>query len=81
MLGHLSFALADYQQALELESTDWVVISRISMVHHQYGVAEYANRRYQEAEKCFTTAITCNSKISQYYIARSWCRYMQVRRG
>lgn len=77
MLGHLSFALADYQQALELEATDWVVISRISMVHHQYGVAEYANRRYQEAEKCFTTAITCNSKISQYYIARSWCRYMQ----
>lgn len=77
MVGYLSFALADYQQALELDPHDWVIISRISLVHHQYGIKEYTNKRYAEAEKCFTTAITCNAKIAQYYISRAWSRFMQ----
>ena len=77
MVGYLNFALADYQQALELDPTDWVIISRISLVHHQYGIKEYSDKHYAEAEKCFTTAITCNSKIAQYYISRAWARFMQ----
>ena len=77
MIGYLSFALADYQQALELDPHDWVIISRISLVHHQYGIKEYTNKRYADAEKCFTTAITCNAKIAQYYISRAWSRFMQ----
>jgi len=77
MIGYLSFALADYQQALELDPHDWVIISRISLVHHQYGIKEYTNKHYADAEKCFTTAITCNAKIAQYYISRAWSRFMQ----
>lgn len=77
MIGYLSFGLADYQQALELDPHDWVIISRISLVHHQYGIKEYTNKHYSEAEKCFTTAITCNAKIAQYYISRAWSRFMQ----
>lgn len=74
--GNLQFAMADYQQSLELDGTDAAVHSRIAVIHNEYGVKEFQDKSYMEAESHFSLAIQHNPRIGQYYVSR--CRVRQL---
>ncbi|KAL4219087.1 Tetratricopeptide repeat protein 16 [Mactra antiquata] len=71
-----NFAMQDYQQALELDTNDETIKSRISVIHNEFGVSAYQEKQFSEAENRFTQAIQYHSKIGQYYISRARARYM-----
>ncbi|XP_068771453.1 tetratricopeptide repeat protein 16 [Struthio camelus] len=77
-LGELAYALADYQQALELSPGDWGVRRRVAMVLHEQGQQDLAARQYQEAEARFSAAIKHDPHKPLYYLCRARAR---VRRG
>lgn len=74
--SELTFALQDYHQALELDPQDSAVKARISVVHNEFGVEQYQDKNYKEAEEKFTLALQYNPHVGQYYISRSRARYM-----
>ncbi|XP_056011713.1 tetratricopeptide repeat protein 16-like isoform X2 [Ostrea edulis] len=71
-----NFALQDYCQALELDSDDENIKSRISVIYNEFGVTAYQDKNFSEADSKLTQAIQYNPKVGQYYITRSRCRYM-----
>nr|XP_014341677.1 PREDICTED: tetratricopeptide repeat protein 16 isoform X2 [Latimeria chalumnae] len=75
-MGELEFALADYQQALELELQDWRIWSRIAAVQNVSGLQDYKERRYQQAEEKFSRAIQSNPLVPQYYLNRAKARQL-----
>ncbi|XP_070531756.1 uncharacterized protein [Ptychodera flava] len=77
----LQFALADYHQALELDQEDWTIRARIANIHNEFGLLDYDERSYQEAEARFTIAIKHNPRVAQYYVSRSKVRYMMENHG
>ncbi|XP_074655827.1 uncharacterized protein LOC141909320 [Tubulanus polymorphus] len=74
--GDLHFSLADYHQALEIDPYDTSIRSRISVIHNEFGVMEYQDRNFEEAESRFTLAIQNNPKIGHYYVSRCRARYV-----
>ncbi|EDV27533.1 uncharacterized protein TRIADDRAFT_53326 [Trichoplax adhaerens] len=74
--GELHFALADFNQAMELDENDWSVRTRISVIHNEFAILEYYDRQYEAAVNRLTVAINNNPKIAQYYISRSRARYL-----
>lgn len=45
--------MQDYEQALELDPTDMTVKSRISVIHNEFGVAAYQEKRFSVSRtKC-----------------------------
>ena len=48
--ANLQFALADYHQALELAPNDRVIHKRIAIVHNEYGVHEYLEKKNKVSE-------------------------------
>lgn len=78
--GNLQFAMADYQQAMELDQRDDAVRARIAVIHNEHGVDEYNMKNYPEAESRITLAIQHNPKMGQYYVSRARVRQnMEVR--
>ncbi|XP_077866946.1 tetratricopeptide repeat protein 16-like [Saccoglossus kowalevskii] len=77
----LQFALADYHQALELDSSDSWIRARIANIHNEFGLQDYEERSFQEAEARFTVAIQHNPRIAQYYVSRSKARFMMENLG
>lgn len=75
-LNELHFSLSDYQQALEMDSSDWSVRCRLSIVHNEFGILEYYDRHYLEAIDHLTTSIQYNPRIGAYYLSRARARYM-----
>ena len=75
-LNELHFALSDYQQALEMDSSDWSVRCRLSIVYNEFGILEYYDRHYLEAIDHLTTCIRYNPRIGAYYLSRARARYM-----
>ncbi|XP_078282420.1 tetratricopeptide repeat protein 16-like [Rhinoraja longicauda] len=77
---HLDFALLDYEQAQELDPDDWRIQIRIAAINNEKGLLDHHHRKYQQAEKRFTTAIEGNPYMSQYYLHRAKARevLMQV---
>nr|CAB3267325.1 tetratricopeptide repeat protein 16-like [Phallusia mammillata] len=75
-INDLSFALADYQQALEIDSTCWNTRCRIAVVHNEFGILAYQDRQYQEAAVRFSSAIEHNGKVGQFYVHRARSRYL-----
>ncbi|XP_032905251.1 tetratricopeptide repeat protein 16 isoform X2 [Amblyraja radiata] len=77
---HLDFALLDYEQAQDLDPDDWHIQIRIAAINNEKGLLDHHNRKYQQAEKRFTTAIEGNPYMSQYYLHRAKTRevLMQV---
>lgn len=71
-----NFAMQDYEQALELDPNDETIKSRISVIHNEFGVAAYQDKRFAEAENRFTQALEFHPKVGQYYISRARARYM-----
>lgn len=74
--NELHFALADYQQAHEMDPTDMSVLSRLSVVFNEFGILEYYERHYLEAIDYLSTALQYNPKIAAYYLSRGRARYM-----
>ena len=74
-LGNLQFALSDYQQALELEPTDWQVYCRVAVVYCEIGVELFSRGQHLRAEELFSAAIQHNPKVSRFYICRARTRY------
>ena len=75
-LNELHFALSDFQQALEMDSSDWSVRCRLSIVYNEFGILEYYDRHYLEAIDHLTTCIRYNPRIGAYYLSRARARYM-----
>nr|XP_025969562.1 tetratricopeptide repeat protein 16 [Dromaius novaehollandiae] len=78
-LGELAYALADYQQALELSPGDWGVRRRIAVVLHEQGQQDLAARRYQQAEARFSAAIKYDPHKPLYYLCRARTRVCRGR--
>ncbi|XP_077986778.1 uncharacterized protein LOC144441122 [Glandiceps talaboti] len=78
--NELQFALADYHQALELDQ-DWSIQARIANIHNEFGLLDYEDRSFQEAEARFTIAIQHNPRVAQYYVSRSKVRFMMENHG
>ncbi|XP_042564180.1 tetratricopeptide repeat protein 16 isoform X2 [Clupea harengus] len=65
--GDLVFALADYQQAEELDPHNKAIWSRLAVIHNTHGLQNHKDRKYQEAAKQFSLAVKYNPGVSQYY--------------
>ena len=53
-----------------------MIRSRIASIHNEFGLLEYEEHSYQEAEARFTVAIQHNPRMGQYYIYRAKVRFM-----
>ncbi|XP_075434643.1 tetratricopeptide repeat protein 16 isoform X2 [Ascaphus truei] len=73
-LGELSFALADYQQALELDPSDWGVRTRIARLQDKLGLQAQQRRQYQQAELHFSEGIKEQPLLPQLYLHRARVR-------
>ncbi|XP_062399983.1 tetratricopeptide repeat protein 16-like [Sardina pilchardus] len=73
--GDLTFALADYQQAEELDPHNEAIWARLAVVHNTLGLQSQKDRKYQEAAKQFSLAIKYNPGVSQYYENRAKAHY------
>ncbi|XP_040178621.1 tetratricopeptide repeat protein 16 isoform X2 [Rana temporaria] len=73
-LGEATFALADYQQALELDDGDWDVRTRIANLLDDLGSQAHRMRQYQQAERHFSEAIKKNPLLPQLYLHRAQLR-------
>ncbi|XP_018119050.1 tetratricopeptide repeat protein 16 isoform X2 [Xenopus laevis] len=74
-LGELSFALADYEQALELDSTNWGIHTRIAKLLDELGLKTQQSRQYQQAELHFSEAIKHQPLLPQLFLHRSQVRH------
>ena len=63
--SNLQFALADYHQALEIDPHDKTVHKRIGIVHNEYGVHEYLEKRNKV--RVLSTACTSTSRNAIKY--------------
>lgn len=68
--GRWKEALKDYMQAYQMSPSGWEVRSRISLVYHKLGSKLFNERRYLEAVRVFTTAISHLNTVPEYYVAR-----------
>ncbi|KAM5146924.1 tetratricopeptide repeat protein 16 [Mantella aurantiaca] len=73
-LGDVTFALADYQQALEMDDGDWGVRTRLAKLLGDLGVQAHHMRQYQQAERHFSEAIKMNPLLPQLYLHRAQLR-------
>ncbi|XP_076211727.1 LOW QUALITY PROTEIN: tetratricopeptide repeat protein 16 [Aptenodytes patagonicus] len=73
-LGELAYALADYQQVLELSLGDRVVRRRVAAALHEQGQQDSVARQYQQAEACFSAAIEHEPQKLLYYLCRARAR-------
>ncbi|XP_061460461.1 tetratricopeptide repeat protein 16 [Rhineura floridana] len=73
-LGKLNFAMADYQQALDLQPLDPTLQKRAAWLHNEMGLQEFRERRYPQAESYFSRAIENNPRELKYYLHRAKSR-------
>ncbi|XP_037060435.1 tetratricopeptide repeat protein 16 isoform X3 [Peromyscus leucopus] len=75
-LGNLSFAEADYKQALALSPHDEGANIRMGVLQEKMGFCEQTRRQFQMAEEHFTAAIKHNPDKAQYYLHRAKSRQL-----
>ncbi|XP_069842356.1 tetratricopeptide repeat protein 16 isoform X3 [Dendropsophus ebraccatus] len=73
-LGELAFALADYQQAFDLDEEDWGVRTRLARLLDELGLQAQNQRQYQQAESHFSEAIMKHPLLPQVYLHRARLR-------
>ncbi|KAF4074431.1 hypothetical protein AMELA_G00239370 [Ameiurus melas] len=61
------FALADYQQAEELDPQNTTIWLRLAVIHNTLGLHSYENLNFQEAVDKFSVAIKYNPGVALYY--------------
>ena len=64
--GNFQFALADYQQALEIDGRDDAIHSRIAVIHNEYGVQDYQDKNYQVCNAS-TSSMKANYKMTIHF--------------
>ncbi|KAK2838122.1 hypothetical protein Q5P01_015334 [Channa striata] len=69
--GDWSYALADYQQAEEMQPDDPAVQLRLAVLYNTMGSVCFQEGRFHEAADMFTQAIRYNPTPSQYYEKRA----------
>lgn len=75
-LNNLDFALADYEQALELDESLWSCRCRIAIVYNEQGIVAYHQKEYEKGVMKFNEAVSNNPKVGQFYIHRARCFYV-----
>ncbi|XP_059957816.1 tetratricopeptide repeat protein 16 [Mesoplodon densirostris] len=75
-LGNLTFAEADYQQALALSPKDEGAHLRMALLQEKLGFCEQKRRQFQKAENRFSMAIQHNPQKPQYYLYRARSRQL-----
>ncbi|KAB0381017.1 hypothetical protein FD755_008801 [Muntiacus reevesi] len=75
-LGNLTFAEADYQQALALSPKDEGAHLRMGLLQEKLGFCEQRSRQFQKAENHFSMAIQHNPRKPQYYLYRARSRQL-----
>uniref|UniRef100_A0A8C6EFY5 Tetratricopeptide repeat domain 16 n=1 Tax=Moschus moschiferus TaxID=68415 RepID=A0A8C6EFY5_MOSMO len=75
-LGNLTFAEADYQQALALSPKDEGAHLRMGLLQEKLGFCEHQSRQFQKAENHFSMAIQHNPRKPQYYLYRARSRQL-----
>uniref|UniRef100_A0A670KL61 Uncharacterized protein n=1 Tax=Podarcis muralis TaxID=64176 RepID=A0A670KL61_PODMU len=73
-LGELNFAMADYQQALDLQPFDPSLQKRSAWLYDEMGLQEFRESRYPQAEAYFSQAIENNPRELKYYMHRAKTR-------
>ncbi|XP_073446942.1 tetratricopeptide repeat protein 16 [Dendrobates tinctorius] len=73
-LGELVFALADYQQAFDLDEEDWGSRIRVAKLLDALGLQAQEHRQYQQAERHFSEAIRIHPLLPQLYLHRAMLR-------
>ncbi|XP_056395808.1 tetratricopeptide repeat protein 16 isoform X2 [Hyla sarda] len=73
-LGELAFALADYQQAFDLDEEDWGARTRVAKLLDELGIQAQNQRQYQQAEHHFSEAIRKHPLLPQVYLHRARLR-------
>ncbi|XP_053229338.1 tetratricopeptide repeat protein 16 isoform X2 [Podarcis raffonei] len=73
-LGELNFAMADYQQALDLQPFDPSLQKRAAWLYDEMGLQEFRESRYPQAEAYFSQAIENNPRELRYYMHRAKTR-------
>ncbi|XP_069604476.1 tetratricopeptide repeat protein 16 [Ranitomeya imitator] len=73
-LGELVFALADYQQAFDLDEEDWGSRTRLAKLLDALGLQAQDQRQYQQAERHFSEAIRKHPLLPQLYLHRAKLR-------
>ncbi|XP_072521005.1 tetratricopeptide repeat protein 16 [Salminus brasiliensis] len=61
------FALADYQQAEELDPQNTSIWLRLAIIHNTLGLHSLGTLKFQEAANKFSTSIKYNPGVAQYY--------------
>ena len=90
--GQITFALQDYEQALEITPDNNQIKLRISNVYFNNAERQYKEKRYQVYKKFFriyliffflkdssnelTKAIDVNPTVAKYYVSRSRVKYL-----
>ncbi|XP_060156377.1 tetratricopeptide repeat protein 16 [Globicephala melas] len=75
-LGNLTFAEADYQQALALSPKDEGAHLRMDLLQEKLGFCEQRRRQFQKTENHFSMAIQHNPQKPQYYLYRTRSRQL-----
>ncbi|XP_063172351.1 tetratricopeptide repeat protein 16 isoform X2 [Candoia aspera] len=73
-LGQLNFAMADYQQALELRPLDPKLRQRIAWLYNETALQDFQERQYLQAESNFSFAVENNPWEIKYYLHRAKSR-------
>ncbi|XP_016383352.1 tetratricopeptide repeat protein 16-like isoform X1 [Sinocyclocheilus rhinocerous] len=66
-----TFALADYQQAEEMDPDNTDIWLRLAVIHNTLGLHSYEDKNYQEAAGKFSVAIRYNPGEVHYYENRA----------
>ena len=75
-MKNLQFALADFEQAMELLPQDWTTRTRVAMVNCDLGLAMMKSKKPTESLAYFTKAIELNPKVGRFYYCRSTTNYV-----
>ncbi|KAJ6654631.1 hypothetical protein lerEdw1_006784 [Lerista edwardsae] len=73
-LGQVNFAMADYQQAAEMSPQDPNLQRRVAWLYNEMGMQDFGERRYQQAESYFSSAIQSHPREFKYYLHRAKTR-------
>lgn len=68
-------AVADYQEALALEDSDWNINVRLSLTYYLLALDLFNTSQFHEAEAHLSRAIQYNPKVGEYWALRGKARY------
>eukprot|EP00949_MAST-11_sp_MAST-11-sp1_P003344 g3344.t1 len=76
-LGLIQQALADYHIAFDMDPENWHTKTRLALVHNEFGTRLFNASEYAQAEVEFSTAITHNPKVPNFWLNRANARFYQ----